>query len=150
MERDDLEAKHLKKSISVTALKDNQEIYTGIKDYETFKILFDSFGSSAEKLISCDSDTNPKLRKDVDLKDHCQQSKRFLLCGLQCGLLEKGIAYRAGISVSHFSRICITWIDFLHSNFRALPIWATRETVDKTMPKSFKETSKDLCHFRCY
>ena len=43
------------------------------------------------------------------------------------------------ISVSLFNNL--HHIDrFLHSRFRALSIWATRETVDKTMPKSFKET----------
>ena len=38
-----------------------------------------------------------------------------------------------------FSWILITWIDFLHSQLRALPIWASKETVIETMPKCFKD-----------
>ena len=149
LERDCLKAKNLKNSLSVTALKDNEKMfyfYTGIKDYETFKILFDSFGTAAETLIYSDSQTNPQNVTETAKKHgpkrslSAEQEFFLVLVRLRCGLLEKDIAFRAGISVSHFSRICITWIDFLHSRFRALPIWATRETVDKTMPKSFKDT----------
>ena len=32
----------------------------------------------------------------------------------------------------------ITWYDFLHTQFRSLPIWATRQTVDEAMPKCFQ------------
>ena len=59
---------------------------------------------------------------------------------LRCDLLEKDLAFRLGISVAHVSRICATWIDFLHSRFRALPIWAPRQKVDETMPECFKES----------
>ena len=64
----------------------------------------------------------------------------MVLVRLRCGLLEKDLAYRAGISVSHFSRIFITWIDFLHTRFRAFPIWPSKETVLETMPPCFLET----------
>ena len=59
---------------------------------------------------------------------------------LLCGLLEADIAHRACISVAHYSRIFISCIDFLHSRFRSLPIWASGQKVDETMPKFFKET----------
>ena len=55
LEKDDLKAKNLKNSLSVTALKDYEKMfyfYAGIKDYETFIILFDSFGTSAEEAWS--------------------------------------------------------------------------------------------------
>ena len=131
--------------------------YTGIKDYETFKILFDSFGTSAEKLIYCDSHTNPDRVTETTKKHGPKRSlsaeqKFFLvLVRLRYRLLEQDIAFRAGISVSHVSRICITWIDFLHSRSRALPIRAARETVDKTMPKKViqRNISNNACHFRC-
>ena len=47
---------------------------------------------------------------------------------------------RFNMSDSNISRILITWYDFLHTQLRALPVWASRKTVDSTMPKCFKET----------
>ena len=79
------------------------------------------------------------MGKNEDQKGQSEHEFFLVLVRLRCGLLEMDIAYRAGISVSHFSRIFITWIDFLHSRFRAFPIWASRETIDKTMPECFKE-----------
>ena len=85
--------------------------YTGFKDYKIFGILFDSFGKSVEKLIYCDSHTNPE-RVTETAKKHgpkrslsAKQEFFLLLVRLRCGLLEKDIAFRAGISASHFSRI---------------------------------------------
>ena len=144
---DTLEAMNKKTSLSPISLKDNTEMfsfYTGLRDYQIFKILFDSFGPAAEKLLYCGSNTNPERITESGKKRGPKRSitpehEFFLvLVRLRCGLLENDIAYRAGISVSHFSRIFITWVDFLHSRFRAFPIWASRETIDKTMPECFK------------
>ena len=43
------------------------------------------------------------------------------------------------MSTSSVSRILITWIDFLHTKLRGLPIWSSRESVNDGMPKTFKE-----------
>ena len=43
-----------------------------------------------------------------------------------------------GMSTSNVNRILITWFDFLHTQVRALPISASRKTVDDTMPKCFR------------
>ena len=61
------------------------------------------------------------------------------LVRLRCGFPLEDMVIRYNISTSHLSRILITWIDFLHSQFRLLPIWATRKIIDDTMPKCFKE-----------
>ena len=50
----------------------------------------------------------------------------------------KDLSTRYNMSATHISRILITWYDFLHTKFRKLPIWATRKSIDDTMPKSFK------------
>ena len=72
---DTLEAMNKKTSLSPISLKDNTEMfsfYTGLRDYQIFKILFDSFGPAAEKLLYCGSNTNPERitesGKNVDLK----------------------------------------------------------------------------------
>ena len=49
------------------------------------------------------------------------------------------LSARFNISTSIISRIIITWIDFLHSKFRALPIWSYRKSIDEFILKAFKE-----------
>ena len=76
----------------------------------------------------------------VALKEcHAEQEFFLVLVRLRLGLLEEDIASRAGISSSHFSRIWVTWLDFLHSKFRTYPIWPTKACAQQTMPKCFKE-----------
>ena len=54
------------------------------------------------------------------------------------GLLED-VAYRAGMSQTQFSRVWIMWLDFIHSKFRAYPIWPSKSSIVKTMPTCFEE-----------
>ena len=61
LECDALVARNSKISLSPNAIKENPEMfsfYTGLRDYETFKLLFDSFVPAAEKLLYCGSNTN--------------------------------------------------------------------------------------------
>ena len=73
--------------------------YTGIKDNETFKVLFDSFGTSPEKLIYCDLLKNPEKVTGTTKK---HGTKRSLSAEQEFFLLQ------VRISVSHFPRIRIT------------------------------------------
>ena len=66
-----------------------------------------------------------------------RQERFIVLSRLRCALLEKELAFCLGVSVAHISRI---WIDLLHCRLRALPIWASRQTIDDTMPKCLKES----------
>ena len=61
------------------------------------------------------------------------------LTRLRCGFLIEDIGVRFNMSTSSVSRILITWIDFLHTKLRGLPIWSSRESVNDGMPKTFKE-----------
>ena len=121
--------------------------YTGLEDYDTFKAIFDSFGAGVRNLIYHDSGTKASNMTSPDYLK-CGP-KRFLspemefflmLVRLRLGLLEEDIAHRVGLSVSHISRIFITWFDFLHARFRQYPIWPSRLLIDEKMPRSFKET----------
>ena len=49
------------------------------------------------------------------------------------------MSVRFNLSTSYISRILITWIDFLYSQLRMLPIWALKNTVVETMPTCSKE-----------
>ncbi len=69
-----------------------------------------------------------------------EQELFMVLVRLRCGLLGLDIANRFGISHTQFSRIETTWLGFLYHRLRALPIWASREHVQETMPQAFKDT----------
>jgi len=123
------------------------KFYTGLPDYETFKAVFDSFGPAVKNLVYHHSKTNScnilshEYVKRGPKRSLSPENEFFLvLVRMRLGLLEADIACRASLSTAHVSRICITWIDFLHSYFRQLPIWPTRSYIDETMPKSFKAT----------
>ena len=149
LEIENLMTRMTKTNLSVESMKNDStkfHFYTGLEDYTMFKILFDSFGSISNNLIYYDSNTNAakldenRTKRGPKRSLHPEQELFLVLVRLRCGLLEKDLAYRAGISVSHFSRIFITWIDFLHTRFRAFPIWPSKETVLETMPPCFLET----------
>ena len=144
-----LEHRINEKEFCVENFKNNSKLfrfYTGIPDYTTFEIVFQSFGSAVNSLVYIGTNTNSAKLSSADhikrgpkrvLK--AEQEFFLVLVRLRLGLLEEDIASRAGISSSHFSRIWVTWLDFLHSKFRTYPIWPTKACVQQTMPKWFKE-----------
>ena len=123
------------------------KFYTGLPDAETFEIVFGYLGPAVNNLVYVGSSTaGGKIDSEGYTK--CGPKRTFspkqelfiVLARLRCALLEQDLAFRLGISVAHVSRICTTWIDFLHSRLRSLPIWAPRQAIDMTMPKCFKES----------
>ncbi|XP_065062453.1 uncharacterized protein LOC135689233 [Rhopilema esculentum] len=137
-------------NFSADGLKDNPKLfrfYTGLPDYETFKIILESFGPAVNNLIYVGSNTNASkiisadhIKRGPKRSLPAEQEFFLVLVRLRLGLLEEDIAYRAGISTTQFSRIWITWLDFLQSKFRSYPIWPSKSSVMKTMPNCFKET----------
>ena len=138
------------RNFSVDTVKEDEKLfkfYTGLPDYETFKIIFESFGAAVNNLVYSGSHTNEKkinspsyIKKGPKRTLNPEKEFFLVLVRLRLGLLEYDIAYRAGISSSQFSRIWITWLDFLHSKFRTFPIWPSTAGVQKTMPSCFRET----------
>ncbi len=63
----------------------------------------------------------------------------LVICRLRLGLLKQDLAYRFRVSHSTVSRICITWIKFLFMKFKEVPHWPTRDSVNKLMPRCFRE-----------
>jgi len=120
--------------------------YTGIPDYTTFEISFQSFDSAVNSLVYIGTSTNSAKPSSADRMMHdpklilkAEQKFFLVLIRWRLSLLEEDIASRAGISTSHFSRIWVTWLDFLHSKFRTYPIWPSKACVQQTMPKCFKK-----------
>ena len=68
-----------------------------------------------------------------------EQELFIVLTRLRCGILDQDLTVRCKLSTSHISRICITWIDLLHSHLRAIPIWASRANIQSNMPYCFSK-----------
>ncbi len=144
-----LEQNVREKQFCVENFKSNSKLfrfYTGIPDYTTFQIIFNSFGSAVNRLVYIGTNTNSDKLSSADHMKRgpkrmlkAEQEFFLILVRLRLGLLEEDIANRAGISTSQFSRIWVTWLDFLHSKFRTYPIWPSKACVQQTMPKCFKD-----------
>ena len=144
-----LQEQAMKQHFSVECFKNNDNLfrfYTGVKDYETFKILLDFFMPAAKNLVYYGSKTDVErlifddvVKRGPKRSLSLEQEFFLVLVSLRLGLLGVDLATRAGMSQSQMSRIFITWIDFLHSRLRQYPIWPTRECVNETMPQSFSE-----------
>ena len=63
----------------------------------------------------------------------------MVLIHLCLGLLEQDLAYRFTVSQSTVSRIVNTWINFIYSQFKQVPLWTPRDLTFLNMPKCFKE-----------
>ena len=82
----------------------------------------------------------PDIEKKVQKRFLEPDDELFLtLCRLRVNMPEKVLAHNYNISVSEVSRIFATWLDLLFSRLIQLPVWATRRTVEETMPKVFRQ-----------
>lgn len=101
---------------------------------------------AANKLVYWGSNTNMESKTSEEINKrgrsrtlNSEEEFFLVLVRLRCAFPLEDLAIRCNMSTSHISRIIITWIDFLHSQFRMLTIWATKKTVQDTMPNCFKK-----------
>ena len=121
------------------------KFYTGFESFDTFKAVLDYLNPAANSLVYWGSNTN--IEKIVSTDFVKRGSKRIMtveeeffltLVRLRCALPTEDLNVPINLSSSSISRILITWIDFLHPQLGMLLIWASKETVVKTMPYCFK------------
>ena len=117
----------------------NFELYTGFRNYETFKAFYDFLCPACERLRYKGSKNSESCIKGPKRMLSPEEELFLCLSRLRCGLLERDLANRYNISVSQVSNIWLTWLDFLRSRLRALPIWPSKQFVNETMPTSLKE-----------
>ena len=128
----------------VIASDANFKFYTSFPNYATFRVLFDYLQPACNFLMYTGS-KNTEHTSEVHNKHgrprslSPEQELFMVLVRLRCGLLSVDIANRFGISQAQYSRIENTWLAFLYHRLRALPIWASHEHVQQTMPQSFRD-----------
>jgi hypothetical protein len=129
----------------VLASDTNFKFYTVFQNYATFKVFLDFLQPACNFLTYAGSSSNveysaesKKLGRKRSMSP--EQGLFMVLVCLRCGLMGVDIAHRFGISEAHVSRIWATWLEFLYHQLRALPIWASCDYIQQTMPQPFKQT----------
>ncbi|XP_028406791.1 uncharacterized protein LOC114529234 [Dendronephthya gigantea] len=129
----------------VIASDANFKFYTSFPNYTTFKAFF-NYLQPACNLLMYAGTKNSQHASETQAKRGTQRSLTpeqelfMVLVRLRCGLLGLDVANRFGISPAQYSRIETTWLAFLYHRLRALPIWPSRQYIQNTMPKAFKDS----------
>ena len=122
------------------------EYYTGLNNYEQFKALSDfldggvfacsrlNYWGSNNSSIQTESFEKKGKKRTLFATDELFMT----LARLRVNIPEKVLSDWYKISVSEVSRIFVTWVNFMFTRLTQLPIWASKETVNKTMPDCFK------------
>ncbi|XP_051527262.1 uncharacterized protein LOC127425374 [Myxocyprinus asiaticus] len=121
--------------------------YTQFPSEKTFTVFWDYIAPSAKNLVYwtqvqrvCEADKTPSPHRSLALIDE------FLMYCMRvaAGLKEKVLADLFSVNLSTVSRIIITWANYLYLFLGSIPIWATREHVNSSMPKKYKECCPNL------
>ena len=147
-----------KKSFSLNRFKNDKSkgFYTGFADGEIFDALYNFLdsGEDGENIrywhsSSTDQDTTVLSENDEYLESfpkpgrprlpHPKEELFITLCRLRQGFPEEHLAHLYGVSQTTISRIMITWVNLLYLRLKDVPMWPTREMINKHMPEQFKE-----------
>ena len=122
------------------------QYYTGLDNYKQFKALYDfldggvfacsrlNYWGSNNSSIQTESFEKKGKKRTLFATDELFMT----LARLRVNIPEKVLSDWYKISVSEVSRIFVTWVNFMFTRLTQLPIWASKETVNKTMPDCFK------------
>lgn len=124
---------------------------TGITK-EKFKILLEYINPGEDSCNIKYYDTNKRLSEETftnntdklkpGRKPLLEPEEQFFLylSWLKNGFSLMHISWLFDISISTTSRYIITWSNLCYFALGSIPIWPSREQVDKAMPESFKRT----------
>ena len=122
---------------------DDIRFYTGFSSYSIFCSFYTFLGPAVNQLNYWGSD----FKDDRSFgTEKCGPARKvqpidelfLVLYRLRCNALEKDIGDRFDLHPSSVSRIILSWINFLYFKLKQLPIWASRQIVNDTMPACFK------------
>lgn len=113
--------------------------YTGFSSYYSFLTFFNVIQPSAKNMKSAyyvpsETISLAGRKRSMQLIDEMF----MFFCRLRAGLLEQDLSIRFNCSVSTVSRKIITWTNFLYFILAELPIWLSKENIQKLMPQDFK------------
>ena len=124
------------------------KFYTDIGSYELFTAVLDYLQPDVQSLNYWGStvkehDIVRAMKRGRSRTLSIEEEFFLVLTRLKCAFPIEDFSVRFNMSTSNFSRILFTWFHFLHIKFRALPIWATKQTVEDTCFKDlYPKTSR--------
>ena len=127
--------------------------YTGFPSWKLLEMFISLVKPCADKIKTWSQEQRNRVKQNKDIPvavNHdtnyafvstlCIEDQLFLfLCKIKLGLFEQDLAERFQISISTVSRTLVTWTNYLYFLLGSLPIWPSREQVNKTMPRSFQD-----------
>ena len=145
-----------KKSFSLDRFSKSMWFYTGFANEEIFDALYNLCdpGENGENIRYWHSSSTGQDRTVISENDeytetfpkpgrprllHPKEELFITLCRLRQGFAEEHLAHLYGISQATMSRIIITRVNLLYLRLKDVPMWPSREKVNKHMPEQFKE-----------
>ena len=114
--------------------------YTGFATYSMFQSVYECIEPTAKNMQCMFYQASETISLSGRKRCMLLIDELFLfLCRLRAGLLEQDLAVRFNCSVSTVSRKIVTLANFLYFTLGRIPIWLSKETVDKYMPDCFRE-----------
>lgn len=138
--------KSTKKEFGINIIKENNELcqhYTGFTDFERLKTcqIYLSVGEKGE---------NVRMRGSTEKKGSgrprllsAEDQFFLLLIKLRCGFSNTHLGWLFNCDNATVTRIIISWLNYVFLKFCTLPIWPSREEVNKSMPDMFKKKYPD-------
>ena len=104
--------------------------YTGLDDYDLFRLLFVHFGETVNEL-NYFYGTRPTLKP--------QEQFYLTLIKLRMAKSHYELSGLFAISEKECTNIFVTWVNFMYHEFLELPIWPSRDLVSFYAPSDFKK-----------
>ena len=106
---------------------DNKSIqfYTGFENLKHFNLVFDLLGPAAYELKNRCEKISPKNQFFMTMMKIRQVKEDF----------ELSLFFK--VSETLVSSICTTWINFMYYQFKEIPLWPSKDTVQQHMPAGF-------------
>ena len=121
--------------------------YTGFKNYNTLCSVFNALQPTAENMIRWSQMQRhhshiEKIKISSIHENSLPLIDQFFmfLCRVRQGLSEADLSVRFNVSQTSVSRIIITWANYLYFMLGSIPIWPSRQAINRNMPDNFKCT----------
>ena len=134
---------------------DRIRFYTGFPSYTLLISFFQFVLPHAVKMVSWNQVQRNNRGDAATMRTGFQCSlplidQYFLFLNkIKLGSFDVDLADKFGVSASTVSRIVTTWANFLYVVLGSIPLWPTRELIDRNMPEIFAQFPKTRVILDC-
>ena len=121
------------------------KMFTGIKDPETFKFLFEQLSFDARNMIYWRGEKRTRkesalaVSKGPPRKLSLEQEVLMTLTKLRLGLLNEDLAWRFDVSASLTCQIVFTWVRLISLDLSFMIKWPSRLDIRRNLPDIFRK-----------